>query len=65
MGGTKDTNIDRDLEANPGIDQSKGAFAMGGDLADAEGDNTVEGDVDNDAGPNGEATEGKLGRSNR
>ena len=58
-------NLDRDLESNPGIGQSHGAFAMGGDLDDAEGDNTVEGDVENDAGPQGQATEGKLGRTNK
>lgn len=58
-------NLDRDLRDNPGIGQSKGAYAMGGDLDYVEGDSTVEGDVENSAGPNGEATEGKLGRTNR
>ena len=60
-----DSNLDRDLRGNPGIGQSDGAFAMGGDLDDAEGDNTVEGDVEDDPGPQGQATEGKLGRTNR
>jgi hypothetical protein len=61
----QDTNLDRDLKDNPGIGQSKGAYAMGGDLDYAEGDSTVEGDVENEAGPHGQATEGKLGRTNR
>lgn len=67
-----DTNLDRDLRGNPGIGQSKGAFAMGGkrggsldDLEDLEAASTVEGDVENEAGPHGQATEGKLGRTNR
>jgi hypothetical protein len=67
-----ESNLDRDLRGNPGIGQSKGAYAMVGakdgsldDLEDAEGVNTVEGDVENDAGPFGEATEEKLGRTNR
>jgi hypothetical protein len=75
-GGSKkeahDTNLDRDLRGNPGIGQSKGGYAMAGakdgsldDLEDAEGVNTVEGDVENEAGPFGEASEGKLGRTNR
>ena len=68
----RDTNLDRDLRGNPGIGQSKGAFAregaMGGsldDLEDLEGVNTVEGDVENDTNPFGGITEGKLGRTNR
>jgi len=60
-----DPKLDEDLRSNPGIGQSKGAYAMGGDLDYAEGDSTVEGDVENAAGPNGEATEGRLGRTNR
>lgn len=59
------TNLDRDLRSNPGIGQSKGAYAMGGDLEFAEGDNTVEGDIENDSGPNGQADENKIGRTNR
>lgn len=41
-----------DLERNPGIGSSKGLFAReGGEDAELiEGDNTFEGDVDNDAG---------------
>jgi hypothetical protein len=41
-----------DLERNPGIGQSKGFFARegGGDSNLVEGDNTVEGDTENDGG---------------
>ena len=64
-----DTNLDRDLRGNPGIGQSKGAYARegakDGSLEDLEGVNTVEGDVENEANPFGGVTEGKLGRTNR
>ena len=63
--GKARTNLDRDLRGNPGIGQSKGAYAMGGDLDYAEGCSTVEGDVENEAGLHGQATEGKIGRTNR
>jgi len=56
---------DEDLGSNPGIGQSKGAYAMGGDLDDAEGDNTVEGDVENDPDALGRVSEDRLGRTNR
>ena len=52
-----------DLERNPGIGQSGGA--AGEDLDDIMADNTEEGDVENGAGPNGEAIEGDLGRTNK
>jgi hypothetical protein len=54
---------DEDLRENPGIGQSKGAFAAGGSLDDAEGETTVEGDVDNDAGPQGQPSQ-RTGRDN-
>lgn len=40
-----------DLEENPGIGQSKGLFARAGakDSGLLEGENTVEGDLENDA----------------
>lgn len=38
-----------DLERNAGIGQSKGSFATGVPPEEIEGENTVEGDVDNDA----------------
>lgn len=37
-----------DLERNPGIGQSKGSLATGILTGGIEGENTVEGDVDND-----------------
>ena len=40
-----------DLERNPGIGQSKGAFATGENPQSIEGENTTEGDVDNDSTP--------------
>ncbi len=56
---------DRDLRNNPGIGQSKGAYAMGGDLDYAEGENRVEGDVGNDPDRKGELKDTNLGRTNR
>lgn len=44
---------DQDLRRNPGIGQSPGTFATGKNIDLIEGDNTVEGDIDNDAGPGG------------
>jgi hypothetical protein len=38
-----------DLKRNPGIGQSKGSFATGIPPEEIEGENTVEGDVDNDS----------------
>jgi hypothetical protein len=37
-----------DLDHNPGIGQSKGSFATGVSPSEIEGDNTVEGDEEND-----------------
>ena len=44
-----------DLERNPGIGSSKGIFARtsSADVELIEGENTFEGDTDNDAGPAG------------
>jgi hypothetical protein len=52
-----------DLEENPGIGQSKGLFAReeAGDASLIEGDNTVEGDTENDGGNAGGVNPG-LGR---
>jgi hypothetical protein len=55
-----------DLDENPGIGQSKGLFARAGS-EDSEllaGENTIEGDVENDASL-GEGTESDVGRENR
>ena len=57
------SKVEGDLERNPGIGQSKGLFAAGGDAELVEGDNTVEGDVENDAGAAGGVSP-KLGRTN-
>ena len=55
-----------DLERNPGIGASKGAFAAtGNDPETIEGDNTVEGDVANDVNSSGGVSPGKLGRTNK
>jgi hypothetical protein len=61
----RDPKLDEDLNRNPGIGQSQGAYAMGGDLDDAEGNNTVEGDVDNDTTAAGGVPEDRRGRTNR
>ena len=53
-----------DLERNPGIGTSKGAFATGDGPQSVEGDNTVEGDVENDPQPDGSVSENKLGHTN-
>ena len=60
---TEGSKLDEDLQENPGIGQSQGAFAAGGDLADAEGETTVEGDVDNDSGPQDQPSQ-RRGREN-
>jgi len=55
-----------DLERNPGIGQSAGAFALdpgGAELI--EGENTFEGDRDNDAGLGGGIDKNVNGRANR
>ena len=60
-----DAELADDLERNPGIGQSKGAFATGEKPETAEGDNTAQGDVETDAGPLGEAVDpDRLGRTN-
>ena len=55
-----------DLDENPGIGQSKGLFARAGskDADLIEGENTVEGDTDNDASL-GQGADRDLGRTNR
>lgn len=54
-----------DLEENPGVGQSKGLFARKGaeDASLIEGDNTVEGDEENDGGLAG-GVNPELGRTN-
>ena len=54
------------LERNPGIGQSKGAFATGEEPRSIEGDNTLEGDVDNDPGRPGDSVDPeRTGRENK
>lgn len=50
--GDQPVDLTDDLDENPGIGQSKGLFAReGGENAGLiEGDNTVEGDTENDGG---------------
>ncbi len=54
-----------DLDRNPGMGQSKGTTAAGADPSEIEGDNTVEGDVENDPAPSGKVPEDQVGRTNR
>ena len=56
---------DADLKANPGIGSSKGT-TMSGEKPDLiEGETTAEGDVENDANPQGGVDPNHLGRTNR
>ncbi|HEU0285032.1 MAG TPA: hypothetical protein VFR52_07815 [Sphingomicrobium sp.] len=52
------------LERNPGIGQSKGAFATGEDPQSIQGENTTEGDVDNDSTPTDGVPQGEKARTN-
>ena len=55
-----------DLERNPGIGASKGAFAATGtDPEDIEAANTAEGDVMNDATKGGGVDPNQTGRTNK
>jgi len=54
-----------DLERNPGIGQSKGSFMTGVPPQEIEGENTVEGDVDNDSTANDGVPQGERARTNR
>lgn len=53
---------DEDLNRNPGIGQSTGT-SQGGDIDLIEGENTVEGDIDNNADASG-AVKKDMGRTN-
>ena len=59
------TPSDKDLRENPGIGTSKGTSAHGDDPLSIEGDNTLEGDVENDVTPQGGIDPNQLGRTNR
>ena len=54
-----DVKLDEDLQSNPGIGQSKGTFMTGIPPEEIEGENTVEGDTENNAGPSGEVNLGR------
>ena len=56
---------DEDLEENPSIGQSQGGYASGEDLADAEGENMLEGYVENDPEADGSIDPDRLGRTNK
>lgn len=51
--------LDEDLRRNPGIGQSKGSFMTGIPPEEIEGENTVEGDTENNADRFGQV---KVGR---
>ena len=54
---------DEDLRRNPGISQGAGT-SQGGDVDLIEGENTVEGDTDNNAGRFGQVKT-DMGRTNK
>lgn len=62
------TPSDKDLSDNPGIGLSKGTI-KGGDIldedAELDGDNTVQGDVENDTTAQGGVNPGQVGRTNK
>jgi hypothetical protein len=53
-----------DLERDPGIGQSKGSFITGEDPQSIKGENTVEGDVENDTTANDGVPEEERERTN-
>jgi len=56
--------LDRDLKRNPGIGQSKGTFATGESPEELEGENTTEGDVENDSTPTDGVPQHQRARTN-
>jgi hypothetical protein len=54
-----------DLEDSPGIGTTKGVTAGKGDPDLVEGENTFEGDVENDATPQGGIDPRQTGRTNK
>lgn len=59
-----DSPFPDDLDRNPGIGQSKGAFATGEKPQSIEGESTAEGDVDNDSTRTDGVPQGERGRTN-
>ena len=58
------TPSDKDLHSNPGIGASKGTIKAG-DEEILDGENTFEGDVENDASGANRIDPNKMGRTNR
>lgn len=56
---------DEDLLRNPGIGQSAGTFATGEDIESIEGENTVEGDIDNDTTAGDGVDPARVERANK
>jgi hypothetical protein len=54
-----------DLERDAGIGQSKGSFMTGEDPAEIKGENTVEGDVENDSTAGDGVPQEERERANR
>jgi len=61
--GVAGSKQDEDLKRNPGIGQGAGT-SQGGDVDLIEGENTVEGDIDNNAGRFGQVKT-DIGRTNK
>ncbi len=62
--GTPGPKQDKVLEENPEVGQSIGAYATSEELDDAEGDNTVEGDVENDPQAHSSVNPNRVSRTN-
>lgn len=60
-----DDALTDDRERNPDIGQSKGTYATGENPELIEGENTVEGDIENDSSYGGGADPDQLGRTNK
>lgn len=60
-----DSPLPDDRDRDPGIGKSKGSFSTGEDPKEIEGENTVEGDVQNDSSLGGGVDPDQLGRTNR
>lgn len=60
----RDSPFPDDIERDPGIGKSKGTFATGESPRKIDGENTVEGDVQNDSSYGDGADPDQLGRTN-
>lgn len=58
------TPSDKDLREDPGIGASKGTAKAGDDDIE-DGDNTFQGDVENDVGDGGKVDPARVGRTNK